>query len=388
MCMLHVPLNNKLHLHDKQCLIFTVCRAHCPHGKNGQKETPDQMGDSQEQCVAKTHRKCKMNVLFFPPCYSWCRTNRISQWVHEFLYLKEQQKNPPQGIAFLQQFHPERWLRLINTVSVDAVRWQPCARLLHHVMRKAPKRSRALLIGMKLKNTVRRTSSPGFSSRLLGVDVWKSGKHDREHSHFAAPAVCARNVLNKADVCCKSIQHFMSQPFTILRCQWANQMTAPWRAHVWSKQAPFSYKVIKCRVQGKVFAHFPFSGHFLFLCSPVLWWVYMHLCLPHQMLMMLCLPGTASLQHPLSPSSGPTPSLTGQWVIYCCLQVAQPLYILSPKHASGINFHTMFLDNPLDENVPMGILVLLLAYYCYSVHVPGKKEKRKRKKFPAENTEE
>ena len=66
MCTLHVLLSNKLHLHDKQCLIFAVHRVHCPHGKNGQKETPDQMGDSQERCVAKTHRKCKMNVLFPP----------------------------------------------------------------------------------------------------------------------------------------------------------------------------------------------------------------------------------------------------------------------------------------------------------------------------------
>ena len=45
-------------------------------------------------------------------------------------------------------------------------------------------------------------------------------------------------------------------------------MTAPWRAHVWSKQALFSYKLIKCRVQWKVFAHFPFSGHFSFFVFP------------------------------------------------------------------------------------------------------------------------
>ena len=79
----HVLLSNKLHLHDKQWLIFAVHRVHCPHGKNGQKETPDQMGDSQERCVAKTHRKCKMNVLFSPMLFMMQDKQDyiVSKWV-------------------------------------------------------------------------------------------------------------------------------------------------------------------------------------------------------------------------------------------------------------------------------------------------------------------
>ena len=81
--------NNVLYDHD-------VYRAHCPRGRNGRQETPDQTGDSQALCVAKTHRKCWVFFLSLQFCshYSWPMTlNKQLLWTMVWASLPVQLSN-------------------------------------------------------------------------------------------------------------------------------------------------------------------------------------------------------------------------------------------------------------------------------------------------------
>ena len=58
--------------------------------------------------------------------------------------LDKKKKNHPLGIKQTQHFHPEHYLLLLITTSVDALCWQPGTGVTCHLMRKASSELRVL----------------------------------------------------------------------------------------------------------------------------------------------------------------------------------------------------------------------------------------------------